>query len=164
MLYASFHDSAIYAYDAVATVYDGGAQCVLLEHKFTGKERDVESGLDDFGARYFGSSLGRFTSVDPVEITPGRMRDPQQLNLYSYARNNPLRYVDPDGETLQISGDVDEAQKQLCDLIGGDCNRITYDQKTNTITVDLNGIDLGQNEGASLLNNLVGPGGPAVSP
>jgi hypothetical protein len=50
---------------------------------------------------------------------------------------------------------VNEAQKQLCDLIGGECNRITYDEKTNTITVDLTGIDLSQNEGASLVSQLV---------
>jgi RHS repeat-associated protein len=124
-------------------------------HKFTGKERDAESGLDYFGARYYASTLGRFTSVDPVKITPGRLRDPQQLNQYSYVRNNPLRFIDPDGEILQIAGDVNEAQKQLCDLIGGECNRITYDEKTNTITVDLAGIDLSQNEGASLISQLV---------
>jgi RHS repeat-associated protein len=124
-------------------------------YKFTGKERDTESGLDYFGARHYASTMGRFTSVDPVKITPGRLRDPQQLNLYSYVRNNPLRFIDPDGEILQIAGDVNEAQKQLCDLIGGECNRITYDEKTNTITVDLTGIDLSQNEGASLVSQLV---------
>ena len=122
---------------------------------FTGKERDSESGLDYFGARYDSSSIGRFVSPDPVEITPGRLRDPQQLNLYSYVRNNPLRFVDPDGEILQLSGDVNEAQAQLCDIIGGDCSRVSYNDKTNTITVDLTGIDLSQNEGASLINNLV---------
>jgi RHS repeat-associated protein len=71
VLDASFHDSAIYAYDAVATVYDGGAQCVLLEHKFTGKERDSESGLDNFGARYDSSSMGRFMTPDPL-LNSGR--------------------------------------------------------------------------------------------
>jgi RHS repeat-associated protein len=124
-------------------------------YKFTGKERDPESSLDFFGARYMSSAMGRFTGVDPVKITPGRLRDPQRLNLYSYVRNNPLRFIDPDGEILQIAGDVNEAQKQLCDLMGVDCKRITYDEKTNTITVDLTGIDLSQNEGASLVSQLV---------
>ena len=67
------------------------------DYKFTGKERDAESGLDNFGARYFGSSLGRFMSADPFTVTPGRVIDPQQLNLYAYVRNNPLRHIDPTG-------------------------------------------------------------------
>ena len=51
---------------------------------FTGKERDAESGLDNFGARYMASTMGRFMSADPFTVTPGRVVDPQQLNLYAY--------------------------------------------------------------------------------
>jgi len=61
---------------------------------FTGHERDSETSLDHFGARYYRADLGRFTTVDPVG---GRLADPQTLNRYAYARNNPLRYVDPTG-------------------------------------------------------------------
>ena len=53
-------------------------------YKFTGKERDSESGLDNFEARYDASSLGRFMTPDPVVITTERMYDPQQLNGYAY--------------------------------------------------------------------------------
>jgi RHS repeat-associated protein len=67
-------------------------------YKFTGKERDGESGLDNFGARYYGSSMGRFTSPDPVMIMRQKMFDPQQWNMYSYVRNNPLRMVDTNGK------------------------------------------------------------------
>src|SRR5438552_14822664 len=56
-------------------------------YKFTGKERDSESGLDYFGARYYGNALGRFTSVDPRMISKQRMADPQQWNMYQYSRN-----------------------------------------------------------------------------
>ncbi len=65
--------------------------------KFTGKERDAETGLDYFGARYMSSAQGRFTSPDPTFLSEQRLFDPQQWNLYSYTRNNPLKYVDPDG-------------------------------------------------------------------
>jgi RHS repeat-associated protein len=65
-----------------------------LPHKFTGKERDGESGLDNFGARYFGSSLGRFMSPDPP-LMDQHIADPQSWNLYSYVRNNPVSFVDP---------------------------------------------------------------------
>ena len=72
-------------------------------YKFTGKERDSESGLDNFGARYDSSSLGRFMTPDPVTMLPQRLRDPQQINLYAYARNNPLRFIDPTGTTIDDS-------------------------------------------------------------
>lgn len=65
-----------------------------LTHKFTGKERDPETGLDDFDVRYFGSSFGRFLSPDPTFGRPGR---PQTLNRYAYVLNNPLRFIDPTG-------------------------------------------------------------------
>ena len=61
------------------------------------KERDNETGLDYFGARYYASTQARFTSVDPIMVTPVRMYDPQQLNLYSYTRNNPLKFIDDGG-------------------------------------------------------------------
>jgi RHS repeat-associated protein len=131
----------------------GGSPYTFL----TAKERDNESNLDYFGARYFSGAQGRFTGPDPVMSAPERLRDPQQFNRYAYARNNPLRFIDPTGERLQLSGDINEAQKQLCEILGtSDCaSRITYDQKTTTITVDLTGIDLAKNEGAQLLDDLV---------
>ena len=72
---------------------DGPAQ------KFTGKERDNESGLDYFGARYFSGAGGRFTSADAPFADQGGA-DPQSWNLYTYTRNNPLKYVDPDGRVF----------------------------------------------------------------
>ena len=63
----------------------------------TGKERDAESGLDYFGARYLGSALGRFTSPDPISGTVLRTLNPQRWNMYAYAVNNPLSFIDPDG-------------------------------------------------------------------
>ena len=84
-----------------ASLTDGPTQ------KFTGKERDAESGLDYFQARYFSGAGGRFTSVDPENAgaDPG---DPQSWNGYAYASNNPLLYVDPDGRyfiVCQSDGD-----------------------------------------------------------
>ncbi len=68
--------------------------------RFTGKERDVETGLDYFGARYYGSKIGRFTTTDPVYTWQENLVDPQRWNRYAYARNNPLRYTDPDGKFI----------------------------------------------------------------
>lgn len=63
---------------------------------FTGKERDGETGLDYFGARYFSGGIGRFTSPD-LPFMDQRSADPQSWNLFVYGRNNPLKYIDPTG-------------------------------------------------------------------
>jgi RHS repeat-associated protein len=83
----------------------------------SGKERDAESGLDYFGARYYSGAQGRFTSpdefkggvVDPFtggQVEPpgplpyADVNNPQSLNKYVYVLNNPLRYTDPDGHDI----------------------------------------------------------------
>jgi|GEM_PF-2548622 len=66
--------------------------------KFTGHERDSESGLDFAQARYCSSPTGRFMSPDPIFMSDSRSLDPQGINLYAYCRNNPLIYIDPTGE------------------------------------------------------------------
>jgi RHS repeat-associated protein len=65
--------------------------------RFTGKERDPESGLDYFGRRYYVSRIGRFASVDPDLGVETALFDPQRWNRYSYVGNRPYRIVDPDG-------------------------------------------------------------------
>jgi RHS repeat-associated protein len=62
-------------------------------YRFTGKELD-RSGLYYFGHRYYDSGIGRFISPDPLLGSPGT---PASLNAYSYAQNNPVRFVDPSG-------------------------------------------------------------------
>ena len=64
-------------------------------HMFTGHERDRETGLDYMMARYYGASLSRFLSTDPV----GGSFDPGTWNAYTYANNNPIAYFDPDGQS-----------------------------------------------------------------
>ncbi len=92
-----------------------------LRQRFTGKERDAETGLDYFGARYFSGAQGRMTSPD----IPGADQwtvNPQSWNLYSYVRNNPLRFVDPRGrECVQVSGGfngwADDGKGTFCDKV-----------------------------------------------
>jgi RHS repeat-associated protein len=71
--------------------------------KFTGKERDAETGLDYFGARYYGSKIGRFITVDPAYTVQESLVDPQRWNRYAYGTNNPLRYIDPDGRAVVVA-------------------------------------------------------------
>ena len=65
--------------------------------RFTGKERDAESGNDYFEARYYAFSMGRWMSPDPSQLLFANPMNPQSLNLYAYASNNPLMFVDPNG-------------------------------------------------------------------
>ena len=81
--------------------------CTTAQHyKFTGKERDQESGNDYFGARYYSSNDARFMSPDwsaKVEPVPyAKLDDPQSLNLYDYMLNNPLGGVDADGHSTLV--------------------------------------------------------------
>jgi RHS repeat-associated protein len=77
---------------------------------FVGKEKDSESGYLYFGARYLDPQAGRFTSVDsigPVNTATGKidkmlLSNPQMLNRYAYALNNPYRYFDPDGRKTTV--------------------------------------------------------------
>jgi hypothetical protein len=84
--------------------------------KFTGKERDSETGLDFFGARYFSSAQGRFTSAD-VPFAGQQVEDPQSWNMYAYGRNNPLLYTDPTGRNYTV-----------CDSGGKDCADLSDSQ------------------------------------
>jgi RHS repeat-associated protein len=68
-----------------------------VRQQFTGKERDDETGLDYFEARYYSSVQGRFTGFDPTMASFKRV-NPQALDRYAYALNNPLRNVDRNGE------------------------------------------------------------------
>jgi RHS repeat-associated protein len=79
--------------------------------EFAGRQFDLETGLDYFGARYYAGSTGRFTSVDPLGSS-GRMTNPQTFNRYAYALNNPLRHIDPWG--LEVSADC--ANKADCKI------------------------------------------------
>jgi RHS repeat-associated protein len=94
-------------------------------YKFTGKERDSETQLDYFGARYYSNGLGRFVTSDwsatPVPVPYADLTDPQSLNQYSYVRNIPTVKVDADGHDGGVGTDVEvdmEMVKQTLQQLG----------------------------------------------
>jgi len=163
----STNSSGSICYDA--DFYPFGGERILTDtcdsaYKFTGKERDSESTLDNFGARYFSSSMGRFTSPDP-DNAGAINEDPQSWNGYAYARNNPLRYTDPDGLDYKVCVDNGNGG-QNCTTYA---NLNDFQKAANASGATLNGND--QN-GQILVNGksignyqfFVGPGveGPGV--
>ncbi len=78
---------------------------------FTGKERDAETGLDYFGARYHRAGVGRFTTVDPAMTLDENLVDPQRWNRYAYARTNPLRWADPDGRQIRQAAPLKDLER-----------------------------------------------------
>jgi RHS repeat-associated protein len=106
---------------------------------FSGKERDTESGNDYFGARYYASSMGRFMSPDPGWFMAMDVTNPQSLNLYSYALNNPFKFIDPTGMVLCHYGQNDDGSEDYedaddeneCTSNGG---TVVQDQQSVTVT------------------------------
>ena len=100
------------------------AGATATSHKFTGKERDSESGLDNFEARYNSSSLGRFMSPDPANF--GAVDEyPQTWNAYSYVTNNPLNATDPNGLDCIYAGTASDNPNPggagTVTVVRGDC-------------------------------------------
>jgi RHS repeat-associated protein len=105
-----------------------GERLSRIGSRYTGKERDSESGLDYFGARYYGSSMGRFQSPDPSGMAFTSLSNPQSFNMYSYVQNNPLSAVDPDGlDCVYINNDTGGYEG----FNSGDCDNST-DAKANS--------------------------------
>jgi RHS repeat-associated protein len=80
---------------------------------FTGKQRDTETGLDDFGARYYSSVQGRWYSPDwasaQVPVPYADLHNPQTLNLYDYVGGDPTNHADADGHLSAKPGDSGDA-------------------------------------------------------
>lgn len=101
-----------------------------VRQQFTSQERDIETGLDYFGARYHSSVQGRFTSSDPGKFTPA---DPQNFNRYSYVQNNPLKFTDPTGRDLYLTGS--EADYIMSELEKYTGLKLQRDPNTGQVTV-----------------------------
>ncbi|MGO9209802.1 MAG: RHS repeat-associated core domain-containing protein, partial [Terriglobales bacterium] len=123
----------------------------INNYKFTGKERDAESGLDDFGARYYGSSTGRFMSPDWAErataVPYATLASPQSLNLFSYVSDNPLGRTDPDGHRCApggsicdnakgLSSDAQAAENQYLAMVAQSTQEAQNQSQTKQLTAD----------------------------
>jgi len=92
----------------------------VTNYKYTDQELDPETGLYYYGARYYDPVIGRFISPDSIVQNPF---DPQMLNRYSYCRNNPLIYTDPNGQFFGIDDIIIGAIVGA--IIGGAASAVT---------------------------------------
>ena len=98
-------NTGVVCYDADFTPYGGERavtnSCAQNNYKFEGKERDTETGNDDFGARFYNNRFGRWLSSDwsgvPAAVPYANFSNPQTLNLYSIVDDDPATSADLDG-------------------------------------------------------------------
>ena len=88
------------------------------DYKFTGKQRDKESGYDYFGARYYDARIANWGSIDPL------FEKHIQWTPYNYVLRNPMALIDPDGKQIKITGNV--GFKYILDNFG--VSGVTYDK------------------------------------
>ncbi|MEP7304386.1 MAG: SpvB/TcaC N-terminal domain-containing protein [Acidobacteriota bacterium] len=106
-----------------STSFQSGRSLVEVQQKryrYTGKERDEESGLYYYGARYYAPWLARFTAADPKGIDDG-------LNAFAYVRNNPIRLIDPDGrESMTFARSLEVLHANIKSIRTNDDKRLMY--------------------------------------
>jgi RHS repeat-associated protein len=124
-----------------------------LAQKFTQNERENDT-FDFLQARYRNFNIGRFISPDPLLFQAGMVLDPQRLNLYVYARNNPLKWLDPDGEKVKIA--TGSAMEDIYQLVGG---MDTFNQFFQIVDGQItlrDGVDISKaNEGVKFLAEAI---------
>jgi RHS repeat-associated protein len=125
----------------------GGAQYVATNtcpqnYKFTGKEQDPDIGVDYFGARFYQDAMARFYSPDwstTVEPVPyARLNNPQSLNLYTYALDNPTTLRDIDGHIEEGADTVSGGDEQAAP--GSQAQNTQTNAKAATIFGETSGL------------------------
>jgi RHS repeat-associated protein len=118
-------NTGVVCYDADFYPYGGERSYTNTcpqNYKFEGKERDTETGNDDFGARYYSNRFGRWLSADwssvPVPVPYANLTNPQTLNLYAMVSDDPESFADLDGHACE-SG--------VCDFFSGLVNALASD-------------------------------------
>jgi RHS repeat-associated protein len=86
-----------YSYDPYGQATHSGT--VTSRFQYASGEHDPQTGLTKFGTRYYNPALGRWTQRDPVR---GNLANPNTLNPYAYAGNDPVNHRDPSGQQLEF--------------------------------------------------------------
>jgi RHS repeat-associated protein len=110
------HVYSYYPYGSVRL--DEGTGTFTQPNQYIGQDRDTEADLSYLNARYYRGVRGQFLSQDPVFwSTNQNLANPQSLNSYSYAENNPVNKKDPSGLAPTVKGSLKETQKALIKVL-----------------------------------------------
>lgn len=142
------------------------SQPSTTDYKFTGKERDDESDLQYFEARYLVGHIGRFASVDPLYVEVDSidkekfqrfLSNPQEMNFYVYGGNNPLKFMDLNGSQMEL---VSKTIRTILKAIGTGSTVTTALKPTGygALAGGLLGSVAGQQLGVAIA--VAAPGGP----
>ena len=98
--------------------FDNQANGYSEKRKYIGQEYDAETNLSYLNARYYNGTIGRFVTQDPVFWGGQNLSDPQSLNAYSYANNNPITLSDPSGlmTLTEIQTKIDSIKSQVATI------------------------------------------------
>ncbi|MBZ5539372.1 MAG: hypothetical protein LAN61_02515 [Acidobacteriia bacterium] len=140
------YDADLTPYGQEITVHSNSCP---QNYKFTGYERDQETGLDYAMFRYYNPRLGRFMSPDPLG---GDVGNPQTLNRYAYVLNNPLALIDP----LGLDPTADPCAKSTAP---GGCGSVTATPTDGPHVTDVPGICM-----TVMRNNIVVSSSNGCSP
>ena len=125
-----------------------------IRQKFTSYLRDSETDLDFAQARMYSRLTGRFISPDPLYFQVTMVLDPQLFNLYVYVKNNPVRLIDPTGESVRVRGEHTIAA--FFEMVGGEEEFERYFILDGDYILLRDGVDLSEaNEGVRHLAGLV---------
>jgi len=132
--YEEYHPFGTSSFQAA----DGGLDVPVKRYRYTGKERDEESGLYYHGARYYAPWLSRWVSCDPIGIKDG-------LNVYVYVKGNPVRASDPSGTSIEFTRNTEirvskEEEKMFVEIVKQNIQmalglETSYDEKNQRLTV-----------------------------
>ena len=119
-------------YDPWGEVKSGGTKSKYL---YTGQEKDLETGLNYYNARYYNSHIKRFTQPDDIIQN---IYNPQSLNRYSYVLNNPLRYTDPTGHCVgfltPFCGQITSFATRIIQPVSNMLSKIITNPNTSKVT------------------------------
>ncbi len=118
--------------------------------EYASMEKDSASGNHYDHARYYGAWLGRFHSPDQLG---GDAADPQTWNRYAYARNNPLRYIDPNGQDgVEAAKWIREKAQAVVDWGGthDGAHYSSYTNVANTMSILADWLEAGSGTGDAI--------------